>query len=116
MFGPHTPEMYNGPRSYIIEELDIGRKIANMATTKRKRSRRRSAGSTASRSQAGASSASSQQETGIQAAADTAGTDGSGEANIDLGAEYNYVRKDLRHLAIVSLGLFAVMLVIGFLI
>lgn len=77
-----------------------------MATSKK---RRKSSRSATGRSQSHAPSAASAQQSAAAAQEE-------GDSRAEFVEEYSYVRKDLRHLSLISIGLFAVMLVIGFLI
>ena len=89
-----------------------------MATSKR-RGRKKGASSAAPRSYSelyrGASGSAAGSEQADPTAVDARPATGPAPDDVDWVEEYSYVRKDLRQLAAVSLSLFALMLVIGFL-
>jgi hypothetical protein len=89
-----------------------------MATSKKKK-KRGSAATPTARAQASRPKAPGEQRhQGVPSTstAQIADVNATEEDDAEFEAEYSYVRRDLRHLSVISLVLFAVMFVIGFVI
>ena len=89
-----------------------------MATSKKKKSKKRTSGSSSKTrrqtTRAPKPPVAQPEEKASPAPAVVPDAGDAKAAAVDYGSEYKYVSKDLRQLAIVSLALFAVMLIVGF--